>query len=1384
MPKLLFVIIAGLVLVACEQGAFFGAEMRRKTITATVVAYPDEIAESPAASRPQPVTETATETATATDLDPEGDEDSDGLRNAWERTLGFDPYDPDSGAEGRAQNGTLDSLEDLNADSVPIAWEIQNALDPLGPDNRIVDSDQDGYANAEEYVQNTSPSDADQHPGPADSVLVYGASLGRTNTLAVRVSVGWCGSGDLALVSSSASQPAVDAAGWVTCSTAPQALAGTLGSSSEGEHSLYVWRQNIAGVIEHPFVGNVVYDSTPPAGGALNIDGYVTQGIKLAITPPTDNDFDRFELRRYAQAVCGDAAITDGSAITVTKSTTSVTDSGLSSGTPYCYKAFWYDLSDNLTTATAQFDPSGPTPGRLTIASVNPLALNLQLTLPTDIRYNGAHEIRRYTASSCAGETAASGSVVTAAATATSVADTGLALATPYCYQVFWQDWLGNASMSVVENPYPGQQPAGSLSISGFGTYGVSGSRSIVLTHAPPSNSYYEQLNIRRYTQLDCSSESVSAGTTVPTISSTQTLLSDGNLSLATPYCYKAFWSDRFGNQTSASVPQSYDGNGPTGGDISIASRTTTSLTLNHTPPTSSNYAALSLRQVKASSCATITSASSGIGVSLANAALSVTSTGLDINTDYCFKIFWMDTFGNVSSDEPTGVPIPSKTLDDGCCWQDPQQSTWYLGNGGGIPVHATATYGFDYGATTITQAISSLEPNFLTLTTSLPTTDLLYSGSPTATLPLTPWSVLLNGSHVIHATTRVINWATPNYSVPTSITLADNTPSATLISAALDSDYDGVDPSIKPLWGDVDIAASSPTSSLGAASIAVSDIPNLAYAESACASLAVPTLCPRASSYDANSKTVSGGFDLLWNYSRFDQGRYEIKTLPYLNVDGARLYHTAKSTEVVLPDTGNEQLLLQNNSAIGEGGEFFTAGTWATYRPSLALSQSLSSQSEQVYAVVYPAFRGNYNQYIGAVSLEHANDSAYIAFDDSASTYRISGHTLDDGADAESMAIVAAESSTSGAIVASSVVSASGGVDMVLTKVDLSAAPGSGLINPSFTAATQLNVSQVSDATFVNNVAISPAFADQATPGSPIRHGLAFFGAIDGGAADIYVTKIRSQPTSISKNDFFDATNFYQSDNNNPLRNLVPSVRVTRSDLATTDISMVRIVHRDEGTHDQFYVAWRNGAEVQFAKLQADSPTTPTVSLTKTNHQIIQMSANFGTFGRPAYEISAGEDSQGNAVFGVLFVRDTSSGSGRCWFRAYKDNSGLEKATTVDIAIGTATDCRFPNLYWNEDSKKFLALWVDGAGGATQFAEFQVDLSANPSVLVPVNPQPVTITLPRTSGQKVCNLAAHYAAAENANKSRRIGIVSVEMSNCASTQPANLRLDTYRPGR
>jgi RHS repeat-associated protein len=120
-------------------------------------------------------------TATISDVNVAGsgqttplDDDSDGLTNDQEASLGTDPQVADSDGDGLNDGAEVNThgsnplLADSDADGMPDAYEVANGF-VVATADADADADADGYTNGAEYLEGTNPNDDTDYPNSSST---------------------------------------------------------------------------------------------------------------------------------------------------------------------------------------------------------------------------------------------------------------------------------------------------------------------------------------------------------------------------------------------------------------------------------------------------------------------------------------------------------------------------------------------------------------------------------------------------------------------------------------------------------------------------------------------------------------------------------------------------------------------------------------------------------------------------------------------------------------------------------------------------------------------------------------------------------------------------------------------------------------------------------------------------------------------------------------------------------------------------------------------------------------------------------------------------------------------------------------------------------------
>lgn len=708
------------------------------------------------------------------------------------------------------------------------------------------------------------------------------------------------------------------------------------------------------------------------------------------------------------------------------------------------------------------------------------------------------------------------------------------------------------------------------------------------------------------------------------------------------------------------------------------------------------------------------------------------------------------DTTGNTAGGDDTETTTDKVGDTAPVCSETTTQNFFYPG--------ATVSHSFTCDlaiATALNQ--TGNRPSYLAAS-GIGTTTLSFTGTQTGATGATSWTTRFNGWDTADLVANTTILATTPTSVATpSATLVDDTVASFDFDTTLDASYDGAGGELKVLMSD---AVSPASTSNGAVAYAAADIPLLAYTDATCATATAPYICPTSGTNTA--QTASAGFDLRWNYDIFDQGTYDVVTKGYQSLEGATVYSATDRTTLTVADQGGEQFAMTNDSDIGKAA-FKGPSDWEQFSPAIALNDTLSTSSKQVFGVAFAARPFNTSHFAGVATIDRSVDANSLSttwFNSGTAASRLSL------AAADTASIAIAGTSTNDWIYFGGSDGGGGSRNLVLSYVNDGGASVSQVALSSYNAGEKLF-----------QTAITPAFDDGGTQ----RHGIAWFGFV-GGAYRVWVSKIDSSPAdpTVEANYFAAGAGgsggYYDTAVTNQLNGVVSSVPIVADQGG--NLSLVKITNATVSGANYFYVGWRVDATgtVYFARVDAGQGAVPTVRLTKGGDQLTGFDSSMAsTLGRPAYAIAGGNDSAGNPILGVFYTQEDGFAE-TCNFQAYRlVGTTLEKWGTAHVFGAGTTDCRFPHLYYNASTGKFMAIYVSEDTHDTTYVEFQFDGAGN--ALVPANPTELTITN-RTATP--CQFAASYSATW-----QRIGLVSLESTNCtADTADDDLLFDIYKTAR
>lgn len=1146
------------------------------------------------------------------------------------------------------------------------------------------------------------------------------------------------------------------------------------------------------------------YLGSGPAAGSIEINAnlYSNQSITLDYTSSAGPHFDHVLLKRYAQASCASASSDDGTAVTFSASP--IVDSNLAFGTPYCYKAFWYDTFGNQSSAavSSPYTMQLPQDGDIQIASMTDQTINLGITTPTNPEYTSVI-LRRFEESSCADRALNDGLNRDLAKLATSWSDSSLSLNTPYCYKIFWRDAFGNSSTDTVA--YDGLAPsAGGLSISHMTN------RTIHLAVTQPSDARFKRFILERHVASSCSTATRGTGHPMVVTTSTTTL-SDSSLALGTAYCYRAFWLDDFGNFSSATV--AYHGMGPQGGELIATGRSHNTIAFDLTLPTTAHYKDFELRRYSGDSCSSAEQ-STGVIASSGTNVTHVLDAGLTADTQYCYKIFWTDNFGNSSSQLTSSQSVPTHTvaqLDTNCVSYSPsQQSTYIAGTYNKHPsVYQSVIIGAPCAAPNSWEdaGVDEAKPSFLSTNWSSGST-FLFSGTfapdarhqVSSTPLLYNWSINIDGNkNVAMPPLRIVDGASTIYETPSDIALSDNTAASANGSAMLHNLYDGNQVTLKYLTGN---AGQDVTSTLGQVLFGSdTDIPGLSYVASG--SGAGPYMVGTTSSYSA--RVAQGGFSLLWDYGPLDQGDYFIRTKSFLQIDGAYVYGPAASTKVTLADVGGESILTSGTD-IGHS-EYFGSSR-EDYLPSLTIGQeTINASMAAIHGLIYAARNENRRQYIGSATMQYSATSPVVLSKNFGSDER-EEVTTTSGVNSAHMGIVSipveADGVSSRWLTIGNENTGTSATMLVLSAWNFQDnSTSTQALTRQYRFELKKQPTNIEYSTRFGAFGLSEAYQDKGLGDGVWRHGLAFFAKDNSSTTGrIYVTALRSKPLSSSSDSedystkiarYFDQATYPNAGDTSPKQH-IPSIDIATG--VSNTVQFVRIVSQDEivngSTETFFYVGWRTGdtadssMDVHLARISTQLGNL--ISPLNTSWPSMNL-INSEKPGQAYFTLAAGTDDAGSPLLAVAFAPLSSVDINKCGLRIYRWDSTNLVPMGSDLVIGDDPSgklCVYPTVFFERSKKVFHVLTTkmndnpSGAEAVTHYKKFAIKMTGNQPTFVPAIPVDVTVTQP-LADQVLCGFTAAFKESEAVS---RLSWIRVEGSGFCGRDNGQLRFDTYKVQR
>lgn len=801
-----------------------------------------------------------------------------------------------------------------------------------------------------------------------------------------------------------------------------------------------------------------------------------------------------------------------------------------------------------------------------------------------------------------------------------------------------------------------------------------------------------------------------------------------------------------------------YDTTGPSGGAISKSASTTTTATLSLTTPTSTDYESIVLRRFTAATCSDKL-VTEGTSVTVAaKTTTSISETGLTAGTQYCYKVFWYDDLDNVSSTTLTFTTTEEEVTS--CSYADSygvsNRRYWYKGS--------TVSYTISCSS----GSVSSLSDPQTEWPSYLSASGAILSGTPSASAGAVTYTVRPNNDSDgdVDIITQIIdNPAFQTPSVTSVASLTDNTV-ATLFTEQINLtsswDGNGTDVNVLPAPGDIANGSSPATAAFASAE---TNVPLLQYnaTVNSCTAATSPTVCPSTTTFVAGTpSTATGSGKIKWNYDWYDQGSYFVNIKGHINIElGAKYYDaSATKTTFTVADPGGEQTLSSGNAAIGHN-DFVDSTLSFYYQPQIALSAGASDAGKQVFATIFATRDTVHNQRFGTITIDRSAGTIF-----STAKYALDGtdFVTDNTYNAKSSAIV--DTSANHWLVFSGNNNSASGTELRINRIN----SGTNATADFTTVTSGFSANASYDTSIINSIAATPYFSDSATTNNSAasRHGIAFYGYSEtGGTKKIYVSKVNTIGTN--KATLFDATDYY--DAAQPLNSFIPARAVSAD---ANDKSLVRMAYADEGTK-YFYVGWRDEStgSATFVRIDAtgETPTTHTGTALVSTLDFNNVAG--GDIGRPDYSIAAGSalNAGGTAhasyILGVLYTQD-DAGNKACFFKAISDNGAalVAKGSATQISGGATTvECRWPHLFYNSATKRFMAIYYKPSDGNTYYNEFWMKDSDNSFT----TGTEVVVT-DKAAGSNVF-LGASYSSAD-----QRIGIIRSDGST--------LSFDMYRTGQ
>jgi hypothetical protein len=737
--------------------------------------------------------------------------------------------------------------------------------------------------------------------------------------------------------------------------------------------------------------------------------------------------------------------------------------------------------------------------GTATLGAVTGVSITVNLSRPDFLDYAGI-AVRAITGTTCDSISATDGRGISLKPLDKSFIDSSLTAGKNYCYKIFWYDSLQNSASTTITSVTA--LPTFLVYDNDIDTAGRTNSQTIRSTLSTCSGFSHVLVSTSSTAPVASDANFVACSAAEKAfITAPLTAQAAGLVSDAAVYLWGR--NDTIVADAPVAANLVYDTLAPTGAMVApLESATTTTVRLDITHPSSSDYAAIELFHEEGGSCAITGKDDTGATKVLEDSTAQAVDLGAGgtkdnfvfgpygSGTNHCYRVYFRDSVGNESDIQITNAKTQQSLTG---CVVAPVTTTayqWYIGTTIEYTVTCTGT---------ITAVSNTSMPSIFSLITPLPAADVVkVRGTGVSALALTTWALSLKGlpgnpdQDITGIKTEILDPATPAnmpvYAISATATIADMTTLALASTITMPATYGG-NPAAAILMGD---AVTPVTTSNGFVAATETDIPLLKYSDSSvCDGVAYAyEFCSVTATYSRPVFTMAP--KLYWNFTDYDQGSYYVRTKSYVNADGTKFYSGLRTSAITVANQVTEPLPVQSTVFIGKS-ELFDPTSWFNYVPTIALNENLSTRIKDVYAVGYSAFDGTKDQYAGTFDIDRAAGTPYSNshWVDTVAEFHLSPAT------ANTFTHDLVDTANGWLSIGSHNVFGGGGPDLTLSYISYAATtPRSTAIN-----LTQLPVA--SSIKFTDG-----ALTNRFTEGLIKKHGMAFVSK-NGGIYELFVTKI-----------------------------------------------------------------------------------------------------------------------------------------------------------------------------------------------------------------------------------------------------------------------------------